>query len=135
MASLWKIPGKRQRDHLLSFYCTYTTWSHDSSTTSDKLISIFQFYVNQVWELNEKYPKLWFVGSDIYSTTTHNFSSYMHLVPINHLTCTNDKNINMLSSYPVIYVLSLNVYSDIIKKNKVWNEVSEIVGAYDEWTV
>lgn len=75
------------------------------------------------------------MGSDIYSTTTHNFSSYMHLVPINHLTCTNDKNINMLSSYPAIYVLSLNVYSDIIKKNKVWNEVSEIVGAYDEWTV
>lgn len=33
----------------------------------------------------------------------------------------------MVSSYPVIYNLSVNVYRDITKKNKAWKEVSEIV--------
>lgn len=42
------------------------------------------------------------------------------------------KLIAMVSSYPVIYNLSVNVYRDITKKNKAWKEVSEIVAHFGD---
>lgn len=38
----------------------------------------------------------------------------------------------MVSAYAIMYNLSLNVFRDIMKENKAWQEVAEIVGSSDE---
>lgn len=42
--------------------------------------------------------------------------------------------LTVVSSSPVIYELSLNVYRDIRKKNKAWKEVAQIVDDSGECT-
>lgn len=64
------------------------------------------------------------VRSDVSSVPPHYFSSYMQLVP----TKLQENLKALVSSPPVI----LTVYRDIMRENKAWREVAEIVAVSAE---
>lgn len=68
-------------------------------------------------------------GATFLQFPAHNFSS--HLVSDIKM---EEIPLTVVSSSPVIYELSLNVYRDIRKKNKAWKEVAQIVDDSGECT-
>lgn len=67
-------------------------------------------------------------GPTFLQDPAHNFSSCLQLVSRK----IKEKHQTMVSSSPVIYNLSLNIYRDDVKKNKAGKEVGEIASLVSE---